>query len=300
MNTFAFIVTEEYAGRRVDEVLRAVFGMSARQIRLIKYQKGFYLDGKCVYANAVVQTGQHITATCENGYDQGIIPEEGAFPVVYEDEDLMVIDKPAPLAMTPMPGQPCGTLANRAVAYAGEERFIFRPVNRLDKGTSGLLVAAKHALAQKRLTDLLHTAHFSREYEALVEGIVQEDEFTVDAPIERVDGDPVRRCIREDGKQSITCVRVLRRYGRAGLTHIRLRLVTGRTHQIRVHMAHIGHPVVGDYLYGTAVEGWQERFALHSAHLHLRHPFTGEELQIDSPLPQLFADYAQRLEYPDV
>ena len=266
MEKFPFIVTEEFNGRRADDVLRAVFGMSARQIRLIKYQKGFYLDGQPVYANAVVRTGQLLEACCENGYDQGIIPEEGEFPVVYEDEHLMVIDKPAPLAMTPMPGQPCGTLANRAAAYAGQEKFIFRPVNRLDKGTSGLLVAAKHALAQKRLNDILHTGAYVREYEALVEGIVSKD-CTIDAPIERVDGDPIRRCVRPDGKPSVTHLQVLHTYPQSDCTHVRLKLETGRTHQIRVHMAHIGHPIVGDYIYSRQIEEWGERFALHSAHL---------------------------------
>ena len=282
---FAFTVTDEFQGRRADEVLRAVFGMSARQIRLIKHQRGFYLDGKSVYANAVVKTGQLLEAFCENGYDQGIIPEEGEFLVVYEDEHLMVIDKPAPLAMTPMPGQETGTLANRAAHYAGEDKFIFRPVNRLDKGTSGLLVAAKHALAQKRLHDILHTDEFVREYEALVEGILACDTL-IDAPIERVDGDPVRRCVRADGKPSVTEVKVLAVDAHKQRTHILLRLHTGRTHQIRVHMAHIGHPIVGDYIYGTPVEEWGERFALHSAHLTFTHPFTGERIEVHSPLPE--------------
>lgn len=287
---FAFTVTSEFEGRRADEVLRAVFGMSARQIRLIKYQKGFYLDGKPVYANAAVKAGQLLVAECENGYDQGIIPEEGEFPVVYEDEHLMVIDKPAPLAITPMPGQPTGTLANRAAFYAGEERFIFRPVNRLDKGTSGLMVAAKHVLAQKKLTEILHTEHFVREYEALAEGIMEED-VLIDAPIERVDGDAIRRCVREDGKRSVTQVHVLKTCVQSNCTHVRLRLYTGRTHQIRVHLQHIGHPVVGDYIYGHAVDAWGERFALHAAHLVFTHPFTGERMEFHSEMPRSVFSY---------
>ena len=291
---FTFTVTDEFQGRRADEVLRAVFGMSARQIRLIKYQKGFYLDGKSVYANAVVKAGQTLEAYCENGYDQGIIPEAGEFPVVYEDEHLMVIDKPAPLAMTPMPGQEKGTLANRAAYYAGEDKFIFRPVNRLDKGTSGLLVAAKHALAQKKLHDILHTDAFVREYEALVEGTLWED-VVIDAPIERVDGDPIRRCVREDGKPSVTEVKVIAVDAEHHQTHVLLRLHTGRTHQIRVHMAHIGHPIVGDYIYGTPMEAWGERFALHSAHLRFVHPFTGECMEFHSSLPESVFEHRMRV-----
>lgn len=282
---FSFTVTEEYAGRRADEVLRAVFGMSARQIRLIKYQKGFYLDGQCVYANAVVRAGQQLCAVCENAYDQHIAPEAGELDILYEDEHLMILNKPAPMATLPAPGQPFGTLANRVAAHCGTDKFIFRPVNRLDRGTSGLMVAAKHPLAQNRLMEQLHTDDFVREYEALAQGVLPSD-VRVDAPIDRLAGDPVRRCVRADGKPSVTCIRVLRTDDVRNLSHLRLRLLTGRTHQIRVHLAHIGHPVLGDYLYGTPLDALEGRFALHAAHLRLKHPFTGEALAFTAPMPE--------------
>ena len=286
---FSIPITDETAGRRVDEVLRAVLGMSARQIRLIKAQKGFFLDDRPVYANAVTQPGQTLTALCRDPYDQGIEPEAGELTVLYEDEHLLIIDKPAPLPTLPEPGRMHGTLANRVAAYLAQERFIFRPVNRLDRGTSGILVAAKHPLAQKRLIDNLHTDAFARTYEAIIDGILPEDALRIDAPIGRLPGDSVRRCVAPDGKSARTDLTVLARYPLTNHTRVLLRLHTGRTHQLRVHLAHIGHPVTGDALYGTPCEALPDRFALHSAHLTLIHPFTGRKIQLDSPLPAEFS-----------
>lgn len=283
--SFSVRITEENAGRRVDEVLRAVLGMSARQIRLIKAQKGFFLDGRPVYANAPVAPGQTLTAVCCDAYDQGIEPEEGALTILFEDEHLLIVDKPAPMATLPEPGRMHGTLANLVAAHLAQERFIFRPVNRLDRGTSGILVAAKHPLAQKRLMDVLHTDAFIRTYEAIVDGLIQPDALCIDAPIGRLPGDSVRRCVCADGKPARTDLTVLARYPLTNRTRVLLRLHTGRTHQLRVHLAHIGHPVTGDALYGTPCTQLPDRFALHSAHLRLVHPFTGRLLELDSPLP---------------
>ncbi len=283
---FSLTVTKEWEGRRVDEVLRAALGMSARQIRAVKRRRGFFLDGVCVYANAVVRQGQRLEAVDENDYDQGIAPEEEPLTIVYEDEHLLVVDKPAPLATLPTAEKPRGTLAGRVAAHVGEERFIFRPVNRLDRGTSGLMVVARHALAQKRLMEALHTESFLREYLALCQGVMEEDAGCIDAPIGRAPGDGVRRCVREDGKPSRTDYAVLTRFFQTNRTLLSLRLHTGRTHQIRVHLMHIGHPVVGDPLYGQMHPDLQDRFALHAARLRLVHPFTGETLDFSSPMPQ--------------
>ena len=136
-------------GLRADEALQALLGMSNRQIRTLKRTKGIFLDGAPVYANCVVRAGQVLGAVCESPYDQGIVPQAGPLRVLYADEDLLLVDKPAPMATLPTRGKPLGTLANLVAAYEGRTPFLFRPVNRLDRGTSGIVVAARHALAQK-------------------------------------------------------------------------------------------------------------------------------------------------------
>lgn len=280
------IVPQQFIGRRVDDVLRAVLGMSARQIRAVKYARGFYLDGQCVYCNAKVQPGQRISVVCENAYDQGIVPQRAPLDIAYEDEHLLIINKTAPLATLPTPSLPLDTLANHVAAYMRQQRFIFRPVNRLDRGTSGLLVAAKHTLAQKKLMDVLHTDAFVREYTALVEGVIAQDGGRIDKPIGRKEQGSVHRMVTEEGKRSVTQFTTMQRFTQTNQTLIKLRLHTGRTHQIRVHMAYIGHPVVGDYLYGTPCDDLGERFALHASHLHLLHPISGAVLDLVSELPQ--------------
>lgn len=284
--TFRVTVGREWEGRRADEVLRAVFGLSGRQIRALKRTKGFFLDGQPVYANALVHEGQQLCAVCEDLYDQGIVPEEGPLSVLYQDDDLLVLDKPAPMATLPEPERPDGTLANRVAAFeGGQGKFIFRPVNRLDRGTSGILVAARHAPAQQRLMELLHTDAFVREYIALCEGLLPSDEGVIDAPIARLPGDSVRRCVSPEGKPSRTVYRVLRRLSKTNRTLLLLRLETGRTHQIRVHLQSIGHPVVGDALYGCQDVRLPGRFALHAARLSLIQPFTGARIRLCAPLP---------------
>ena len=281
-------------GLRADEALQALLGMSNRQIRTLKRTKGIFLDGAPVYANCVVRAGQVLGAVCESPYDQGIVPQAGPLRVLYADEDLLLVDKPAPMATLPTRGKPLGTLANLVAAYEGRTPFLFRPVNRLDRGTSGIVVAARHALAQKRQIESLHTPAFLREYLAVCEGIVQADGGRICAPIGREAGSGLRRCVRPDGSPSQTEFRVLFRFKETRRTLLSLRLQTGRTHQIRVHLAHIGHPVTGDALYGAPCPLLPDRFALHAWRAALTQPFTGARIDVRAPLPEGFAALAHR------
>ena len=196
-----------------------------------------------------------------------------------------MIDKPAPLSTQSSPRQPDNTLENRlAWRYRDVPGFVFRPVNRLDKGTSGLMVAAKHAHSQMLLSRQLHTPEFAREYLAVTDGVPAEPEGVIDAPIGKADGATVRREVRADGKPSRTAYRTLEAGN--GRALLRLKLDTGRTHQIRVHLSHIGCPVFGDFLYGTErPDALPGRFALHSAYVRFLHPLTGQALEFESPLP---------------
>ena len=286
--TFSARVPPSLDGARLDAALRALFSLSDHQIRILKRTKGLTIDGKNAYVSAVVRAGQQVRAVCESPRDQGIAPEPGPLAVLYEDEDLLIANKPAPMATTPTRDLPLGALANRVAAYEGRAPFVFRPVNRLDRGTSGIVVCARSAPAQQRLIEALHTPDFVREYLAVTEGLVEEDEGCVRAPIGKPDGGGPRRCVRPDGRPAATRFLVLSRFLQTRRTLLLLRPETGRTHQIRVHLASIGHPVTGDALYGAPCPDLPGRFALHAWRVSLTQPFTGAHICVRAPLPEAF------------
>jgi len=214
-----------------------------------------------------------------------VVPAEGPLDIVHEDPDLIVLNKPPGVLVHPGHGHFDDTLGNFLMWYyqqAGDESG-FHPVHRLDKGTSGLVVVAKHAHAQEKLKNQLHTSEFRRVYLAVCDGAPPEPSGTVDAPIGPVDGSLTAREVRPDGRPARTHYQVLQTCGPRSL--VELELETGRTHQIRVHMAHIGCPLTGDFLYGTENRALIARPALHSARLELTHPITGERLRFGLPLP---------------
>jgi len=207
--------------------------------------------------------------------------------VVYRDEDVLVVDKPAPLPSIRSVHQDEKTLENAVYAYFGcPEGYVYRPVSRLDKGTSGLMPIALNAYAHDRMQRALHTQDYVREYLAVTEGAPGEDAGVIDLPIGMENG--VKRRIDPDGKRAVTHYRVLKRFEN-GRALIRLRLETGRTHQIRVHLSAQGCPIVGDFLYGTETDELPGRFALHAAYLEFVHPVTGERLTFESDLPAALA-----------
>ncbi|MBQ3762008.1 MAG: RluA family pseudouridine synthase [Clostridia bacterium] len=259
-------------------------GVSARQLSRAKAAGLMLLDGISVHADVRVKSGQRVSITIYDDAPTFTVQKQDApVNVVYEDDDLFVIDKSAPLATQSSPKQPDNTLENRLMYLYGDG-FVFRPVNRLDKGTSGLMAAAKHAHAQLSLSKQLHTPDFVREYLAVCDGVPPESRGTIDLPIGKADGATVKRVVRADGKPSVTHYRVLE--AKNGRSLVRLRLETGRTHQIRVHMQALGCPVTGDFLYGTETEALPERFALHSAYMSFLHPLSGKRLEFESPLPE--------------
>ena len=203
----------------------------------------------------------------------------------YIDEDMLVVSKGAPLATLPCGHIHTGTLREQLAALLGQDAaaFDYHPVNRLDKGTSGLLCVARHAHAQRLLTGQLHTDSFIREYLAVTEGVPAQREGVIDAPIARL-GTGAKRAVRPDGRRAVTHYRVEQTAG--GRALIRLRLETGRTHQIRVHLVHIGCPICGDYLYGRELPELKDRFALHSARLRCVQPVTGKTVEVVEPLPE--------------
>ena len=213
--------------------------------------------------------------------------------ILWQDDHLLVLNKPAGIASQSSLNHPDDTMENAMFHHLGcPADYVYRPLNRLDKGTSGLMVVAKTAHAQHKLQQLLHTEHFVREYLAIVVGEPPQPKGTVDAPIGKEDAASVRRIITPAGKPSVTHYEVVSRHG--SLTLLRLVLQTGRTHQIRVHMASLGCPVYGDFLYGREEESLPGRFALHSASIRLTHPITGETIRVQAPLPDILQSLLQK------
>lgn len=279
------VVTAGDAGRALRDVVRVRLGISGGLLRIVR-EGGVTVNGQPQLLTYRVAQGDTVCAVCPHDgcLSPDIAPRAGALCVVYEDEDLMILNKPARLAVHPTAGHVDDTLANFVAAYALAQGnpFVFRPINRLDRNTSGLLCVAKHRFAAFRLTEQLKAGGMRRTYHAVLCGTGLPACGTVDAPIARCAEQSLARCVREDGDRAVT--HFWREREANGYTLMRLQLETGRTHQIRVHMAYLGHPVVGDFLYGTELPGL-EGHALHASRLTLTHPLSGRPLACEAPLP---------------
>lgn len=290
MKTLEYLLSERDDGLRLSAVALRRLGMSHGQLSRVKFQGEMLLDGAPARADAVVRAGQRLLLRLPPDEGPALTPYALPLRVAYEDDDLLAVDKPAPLPSVCSRQRDGLTLENAVYAYFGcPADFLYRPVNRLDKGTSGLMLIAKHAHAQHRLQQLLHTDAFTRVYLAVCEGAPMPPEGVIDRPIRKADGPTVRREVAPpgEGQPAATAYRTLRRGERRSL--LELRLQTGRTHQIRVHLQSMGCPVCGDFLYGTELPELPGRFALHSHRVELLHPFTGERLVLQSPLPEALA-----------
>ena len=281
--TLESVVLPADDGRKIKFYVRGAMGVSYGQFASLKMREGMRVNGVPVHANHILRTGDRVEVAIEETGSSLAEPVAGEVDVRYEDDMLMILNKPAPLACQSSSRNAAPALENFLMARYGAG-FVFRPLNRLDKGTSGLMCAAKNAHAYQLMQRTLHTGDYLRQYLAVVCGRL-EGSGVVDAPIAKEDAATVRRVVDfEKGKPAVTRWESQGVFGEYSL--VRLTLETGRTHQIRVHMAHLGHPVAGDFLYGTELACLPGRFALHSARIRLTHPMTGEVLEITSPLPE--------------
>ena len=250
------------------------------------------VNGKAEGKNYKLKAGDEVTVVIPEPEEIDILPEDIPLDIVYEDEHLLVVNKPKGMVVHPAPGHYSGTLVNALMYHCRDSlsgiNGEIRPgiVHRIDKDTSGLLIVAKDDIAHNGLAEQIKEHSFTREYEAVVNGSVKED-GTIDAPIGRHKTDRKKMCVTpENSRNATTHYFVIRNYG--NYTHLRLRLETGRTHQIRVHMAYIGHSVVGDEVYGNGKPKWLMGQCLHARKIGFIHPVSGEYLEFDSPLPEYF------------
>ena len=273
--------------QKVDVLLRRELHCSSAVIRIAKeYPDGILLDGLHTTTARIAQPGQVLSVLISDRADGDLAAAEGPVDTVYEDADLLVVNKAAGVAVHPGPGHHDDTLGNFLTGYYKKQGvpFVYRPAHRLDRNTSGLMVVARHAHVQELLKGQLHTGQFRRTYLAVCEGEIAQREGVIDQPIGRADGSVLRREVRCGGADAVTRYQVVE--VKEGRSLVRLELETGRTHQIRVHMAWLGHPLVGDFLYGTERPELIGRTALHSWKLNLKHPLTGEWLDLTAPVPE--------------
>ena len=291
----------EHAGVRLDAFLSADGALTRSQAARLIAEGRVRVNGKPAAKSARLSGGETVTVDVPQLRETALPPQDIPLDVVYEDDDVIVVNKPTGLVVHPAPGHPDGTLVNALLHHCGDSLSGIggekRPgiVHRIDRDTSGLIIAAKNDAAHLALSAQLKDHSLSRTYECLVTGNMKQDSGTVDAPIGRSSADRKKMAVVPTGRRAVTHWEVVARY--PGVTHLRCRLETGRTHQIRVHMAYIGHPILSDTVYGAKkpVPGLTGQ-CLHATGLRFIHPRTGEPVELHSPLPPEFTAMLQKLQ----
>lgn len=285
--TIEYYIDENDAGLRVEQFLRRK-GYSLQNLAEIKRMpKSVIVNGIHYYMNQYLKTGDHLSIhICEEKCSEKIPPVQMPLDIIYEDEDIIVINKPAGMPIHPSMNNYTNSMANALAWYYQEQDkpFIFRCCNRLDRDTSGLTVVAKHLVSGSIISTMVKERKFHREYLAIVRGHINPPSGTIDAPLARKPGTIIERTVdRENGERAVTHYQFVKEAN--GHSLISLQLETGRTHQIRIHMKHLGYPLIGDYLYNPDME-YIHRQALHSHRIAFTHPITGKAMEFAAPLPE--------------
>lgn len=292
-----YIVPAEEEGWTVKDIMRRRMGISRKHLSRLKQTDGVKLNGKSVYVSVPVVAGDQVSAQMEAEESDDILAEPMPIRVLYEDEDVLIIDKPSGLIVHPTHGHYTGTIANGVIHYwqSKGEKHRFRPVHRLDQETSGVLLIAKNKHAHHVLSEQWQQQKVNKYYRAIVHGRLLLQEGTINVPIDRNPEDPKRRIVTADGYPSVTHYMVEQQWQDGAL--VRIELETGRTHQIRVHMQAIGHPLIGDTFYGEGLETYGvTRHALHAYRLQFFHPRSGQLMDMESAMPDDILELMERLE----
>lgn len=289
-----YIIDEDSAGLRVEQFLRRKRYSGQNLSEIKRMPKSILVNGVHYYMRQELSTGDHLQVRiCETQNSEKIPPMKLPLDIIYEDEDLLVLNKPAGMPIHPSLNNYTNSIAN-ALAYYFQSQgkpFIFRCCNRLDRDTSGLTIVSKHLVSGSILSDMTKYREVHREYLAIARGSVTPSEGTIQAPLGRKEGTIIERTVDwEHGEDAVTHYKVVKEAN--GHSLVSLRLETGRTHQIRIHMKYLGYPLIGDYLYNPDME-YMTRQALHSHHMEFTHPITGEHMSFTAPLPEDMARVMQ-------
>ena len=300
MNTL--VVDEINKGKRLDSYISDNMDKISRSFaqKLIENQQ-VTINGKNEKASYKVCVGDKVEVDVPEAQDTRLKAHDIPVEVVYEDKDIIVVNKPKGMVVHPANGNPDGTLVNAILAMCKDSLSgiggEIRPgiVHRLDKDTSGLLIIAKNDEAHVKMSKQIQDRLVTKKYIALVKGVVKDDEATIDMPIARSKVDRKKMAVDKDGKQAVTHFKVIKRYKR--YTLLEIKIDTGRTHQIRVHMAKIGYPVVGDMVYSNGKNEFEvEGQMLHAKSLEFSHPITGKKMHLEAPLPEYFTKVLEELD----
>lgn len=274
MERYTEIVRDVVGEMKIRDYLKRRIGLSTALIAKVKYDN-VLLNGEIVYMRATVKNGDRIDIDLPDEDSENIEPMDIKLGIVYEDEHVIAVNKPKNMPVHPSRGNHLPTVANAVRHYVGHP-FVFRAINRLDRDTSGIVLIAKDRLSGAKLYQAMKDRKFGKTYLAHVEGVPSENHGFINAPIAREAEGEMKRVVREDGKEALTEYEV-RSVNPDGTSILKVTLHTGRTHQIRVHMAHIGHPLVNDFLYGTRGDN---TYSLHCNSLSFPHPFTGKIITV--------------------
>ena len=300
MDKYLFEITEEQEEERIDRFLAGFNSLSRSFIQKMIKEEAVTVNGQPVKGSYKIKADDLVEFCLPKAVEPEIEAENIPLDILYEDKDVIVVNKPKGMVVHPAAGHYKGTLVNALMYHCGEElsgiNGVMRPgiVHRIDMNTTGSVIACKNDEAHKSIAEQLRIHSINRRYHAICHGVLKEEEGTINKPVGRHPNDRKKMAVNEkNGKEAITHYKVLQRF--RDYTYVECVLETGRTHQIRVHMASIGHPLLGDWLYGEENHDLFDRQALHSCYIELIHPISGKKITFNSKMPQDMLNFVKKL-----